>query len=272
AAAKPAPPKPKNPDAKPAKKPAPKPAAAGQPAAAKTDAPKRPFYHAPAATPELREWEELVLEKFDLNKNGRLDRPKEHAALLAAIKAGKFPPPPGGRFHQQPAAKPAGQPAAAAKPAGQPAAAKTDAQNAKPKAVKNADAKPKNADAKAKKNPDAKPKGKRRNAQPKQDPATIPVRVTLGKFIKGVQPTAAVIEPGQTEGELVLRVVDEKLVGSEGVMIIDGTQRWRGGKTISTAPALRYKILPAPPGAEEKPRVPLPPEEKAKIKKAAGKG
>jgi hypothetical protein len=116
------------------------------------------------------------------------------------------------------------------------------------------------------------PAARARQNKPKQrananaaaaDPTTLPVRVTALRLGKGVSITSAQFNPGETEGVVKIKVLDPKRAGADGIFVIEGTQRVRGRKISIAAPAIPYKILPAP-GQEPPP----PPPEK---KNAAGK-
>jgi hypothetical protein len=87
------------------------------------------------------------------------------------------------------------------------------------------------------------------------DPATLPVRVTALRLGKGVSITSAQFNPGETEGVVKIKVLDPKRAGADGIFVIEGTQRVRGRKISIAAPAIPYKILPAP-GQEPPPPAP----------------
>lgn len=73
-----------------------------------------------------------------------------------------------------------------------------------------------------------------------------PVRVTATRAGKGIVVTAAPVTAQETGGVIKIRCTDPKRVGGEGVFIIEGTQRAKGQKITATAPALPFRILPAP--------------------------
>ncbi|MDR1280349.1 MAG: peptidase [Opitutaceae bacterium] len=73
-----------------------------------------------------------------------------------------------------------------------------------------------------------------------------PVRVTATRGGKGIIPTAASVAAGETDGVIKIRCTDPKRVGTDGVLVIEGTQRAKGQKITATAPALPFRVVPAP--------------------------
>ncbi|MDF9832661.1 hypothetical protein M2103_000875 [Ereboglobus sp. PH5-5] len=106
----------------------------------------------------------------------------------------------------------------------------------------------KNKSAAAGKNAGKKNAKKPVKKQQPQSAAKVPIRVMASRGGKGMIVEVAVIEAGATEGVVKVRCTNEKMVGEEGVFIIEATQRFRGQKTSSLAPALPFKVLPAEDG------------------------
>ncbi|WP_342750752.1 PPC domain-containing protein [Termitidicoccus mucosus] len=107
-------------------------------------------------------------------------------------------------------------------------------------------------------------------AQPKRRAIRdVPVRVTATRLgsPKSVVVTAAQFIQDETDGVVKIRVTDPKRIGAEGVLVIEGTQRAKGRKVSIAAPAIPYKVLPAP-GQE----VPPPAPEKKTKREKKGKG
>jgi hypothetical protein len=91
----------------------------------------------------------------------------------------------------------------------------------------------------------------------------IPIRVTATRLgnPNTVEITAAQFAAGETEGVVKIRITDPRRAGTEGIIVIEGTQRAKGRRQSIATPAIPFKVLPAP-GQE-----PLPPESGKKAKR-----
>ena len=78
-----------------------------------------------------------------------------------------------------------------------------------------------------------------------QDPSTLPVFVTAIRGGNGVVVTGISVPPKEDVGVVKVRVENPRRIGTEGILIFEGTLRDRGKKMSILSPMIPYKVLPA---------------------------
>ncbi|MDR2863316.1 MAG: ABC transporter ATP-binding protein, partial [Puniceicoccales bacterium] len=76
----------------------------------------------------------------------------------------------------------------------------------------------------------------------KPPPRPPPVRVSATRAGGGISVTPAQIASDASEGVVKLRVTDPKRAGVEGILVLEGTQRFQGRAITAAAPAIPFKI------------------------------